>query len=79
MLKNHYLEKDLSLVETELGKLLVAFEKSKTMVENAQFEDNQEIISEITGALANLHMLNRRKIDADVTADAMECIRRAYG
>lgn len=43
MLKNHYLEKDLSLVETELGKLLVAFEKSKTMVENAQFEDNQKL------------------------------------
>ncbi|MEK4302431.1 hypothetical protein MKY30_24025 [Oceanobacillus sp. FSL W8-0428] len=77
-LKFHYRNEDLPLVETALGQFLVASEKAERMIENAEFEHKQEVVSEILGSLENIMMLNRKKIEEDVTAQATAYIRNYY-
>ncbi|MFD1416847.1 hypothetical protein [Oceanobacillus jeddahense] len=77
-LKSHYRNEDLPLVETALGQFLVASKKAERMIENAEFERKQEVVSEILEPIENIMMLNRKKIEEDVTTQAMEYIRTYY-
>jgi len=77
-LKSHYRNEDLSLVETALGQFLVAIEKAKAIAENAEFEAKEVVLTEMRLAYENLEMLNRKKIEEDVTTQAMEYIRTYY-
>ncbi len=78
MLKDHYRVKDMGLVVTEIERILVISQKALQMAETAQFERKQEVVSEILGALENLMMLNRKKIEEDVMTQAMEYVRNYY-
>lgn len=78
MLKDHYRVKDMGLVVTEIERILVISQKALQMAETAQFERKQEVVSEILGALENLMMLNRNKIEEDVTKQAMAYMRKYY-
>jgi len=77
-LKSHYRNEDLPLVETALGQFLVVIEKAKAMVGNAEFEAKEVVLTEMRLAYENLEMLNRKKIEEDVTTQAMEYIRNYY-
>jgi len=77
-LKSHYRNEDLSLVETALGQFLVAIEKAKSMAENAQFEAKEVVFIEMRKAYETLEMLNRKKIDEEVTAQATAYVRDYY-
>lgn len=77
MLKDHYQIEDYKQMIDEINRIFEASQKALKMAETAQFERRNEVSAEITGALENLRMLNRKKIDADVTEKAEE-IRRHY-
>ena len=77
-LKSHYRNEDLSLAETAFGQFLVAMDKAKATAENAQFEAKEVVFTEMRLAYENLELLNRKKIEEDVTTQAMAYIRNYY-
>ena len=78
MLKDHYRIEDIGAVVMQIETILNASQRALQMAETAQFERNQEVAAEILQALENLMMLNRKKVDSEITAVANEYVRRHY-
>lgn len=76
-LSSHFLKEDLPQVLEEIKHISTSGMKAFDVVENGQFEMKDAILAEMQTAFTNLEMLNRKKIDADLTEKAEE-IRRHY-
>lgn len=73
---DHYLVEDIDQVFEEIERFSAAAMKGFKLAEHAQFEMKNALINEMEVAYAKLEMLNRKKIDSEITAAANEEIRR---